>query len=391
MKLRTTTPASVSFLGKSLIVLTVVVMAFVAPLQLTQKVSADRYDDQINALKQDVIKYQNEANNLRSKADTLQNTLDQLAADKAAIQAQITANQLIYDQLIEDIAENEKKIEQNRDALGVTIADLYVDDKISPLEMLASSNNIGDYLDKQEYRLSIRDELSATINEIKELKAKLEAQKVDVKKVLDDQTFKRDELESKEAAQQKLLDQTKGSEQAYQSLIASNKDDIEQLQKEQQEAYARARAQWSGGYITTGGSGGYPWSGVPYPCWNASCVDPWQLYYRECTSYVAWKLSAEGYGVRSFSGQGNAYEWPTTTAGYTSQRWGDPREGDAVVIPAYVQNIPWTGHVMFVEQVYSDGTIKISEYNFAGPGQYSERIINQSQYSSYKFISFPLR
>lgn len=391
MKLRTTTPSSTSFLTKVLLVASVVVMAFAVPIHLAGNVSADKYDDQINALKQDVIKYQNEANSLRAKADTLQNTLDQLSADKGAIQAQIDANQLIYDQLVLSIAENEKKIAENKDALGSTIADLYVDDKITPLEMLASSKNIADYLDKQEYRLSARDQLTDIIAETKRLKAELEVQKTDIKKILDEQTLKRDELASKEAAQQKLLDQTQGSEQAYQQLIGANKANIEKLQQEQQEAYARARAQWSGGYITTGGSGGYPWAGVSYPCWNASCVDPWGLYYRECVSYVAWKLSAEGYGVRHFNGQGNAAEWPSTTSGYTSQTWGNPHRGDAAVIPSGVQGIGWTGHVMFVESVNSDGTITISEYNFAGPGRYSERVINQSAYSSYRFISFPRR
>jgi len=44
------------------------------------------------------------------------------------------------------IADTEKKIKDNQDALGETIANLYVDGKISPLEMIASSKNVSDYL-----------------------------------------------------------------------------------------------------------------------------------------------------------------------------------------------------------------------------------------------------
>lgn len=266
---------------------------------------------------------------------------------------------------------------------------MYVDDKITPLEMLASSKNIGDYLDKQEYRSSVRDELTKTIAEIKVLKKDLEVKKADVKKVLDDQNFKRDELASKEAAQQKILDETKGSEDNYKSMINSSNANIQKIQQEQQAAYEAARNQWSGGYISSGGSGGYPYASAPYPCWNASCVDPWGLYYRECVSYVAWKLNATGHGVKGFGGAGNAGDWPSTAAGYTSQTRGVPHVGDAAVIP-YGGNFPY-GHVMFVESINGDGSINISEYNFAGPGQYSERRIPASSYGGYIFMTFPKR
>lgn len=392
MKLQYIKSASKNIVSRSFLVLIVLTLAFVAPLQfLNKNVSADKYDDKINALRQDIAAYEAQVNALRAQADTLQNTVNQINLEKMAIQAQIDLNQQKYDQLVANIAETEKKIQDNRDALGETIANLYVDGQISPIEMLASSNNVSDYLDKQEYRNSVRDELLSTIGEIKELKAQLEAQKAEVGKVLDEQKFKRDELASKEAVQQKLLNDTKGDANAYTRMINSTQAQIKEQQAAQQAAYAEARRQWQGGYIVIGSTGGYPWAGAPYPCWNYSCIDPWQLYYRECVSYVAWKLNNEGYGVRGFGGAGNAYEWPNTTRSYTSQSTGVPHEGDAVVIRPGTQGIGWTGHVMFVENVNSDGSINISEYNFAGPGQYSQRRITQSSYANYVFISFPRR
>ena len=200
MKLRAThhirsrKAASISFLGKSLIVLAVITMAFIAPLQSVQKVFADQYDDKINALQQDINKYQAQAALLNSQAATLSSALAQLANEKATLQAQIDLNQTQYDQLVKQIAETEKTIKDNQDALGTTIANLYVDQKISPLEMLASSKNISDYLDKQEYRNSVRDELTSTIKDIKDLKSKLDKQKTDVEAVLNQQKNSRDAL-----------------------------------------------------------------------------------------------------------------------------------------------------------------------------------------------------
>lgn len=361
------------------------------PVQFFSVARADEYDDRINALRQQSASYQEEANRLRAEADSLQGVLAQLAADKASVQAEIDANQLRYDQLTANIAANEQKIVNNREALGRIIADLYVADDITPIEMLASSDNIGDFLDKQEFRASARDQLTVTIDQIKAIKKELETQQTEVQAVLNDQKIRRQELASKEATQAKLLADTQGNEATYRNMVLANSDKIKQLQDEQQEAYARARAAWNGGYITSGGTGGYPWAGVRYPCWNASCVDPWGLYYRECVSYVAWKLSSVGYGVRHFGGRGNATEWPSTTSGYTSQTKGIPHQGDAAVIPAYVQGVSRVGHVMYVESVNDDGTITISEYNFAGPGQYSERRISQTKYQAYTFISFPRR
>jgi surface antigen len=44
------------------------------------------------------------------------------------------------------------------------------------------------------------------------------------------------------------------------------------------------------------------------------------------------------------------------------------------------------GHVAYVEEVYSNGTIRISEYNFVRDGEYSERIISASSVTGYVYF-----
>lgn len=394
MKLRSTTPvSSLSFMGRALIVASVVIMAVAVPVQLftTRPVSADQYDDKIRALNESIGNYRNQANALREQANTLQNVVNQLSADKAAIQLEVNRSQLQHDQLVAEIAAMQQRIDENRRVSGDLIVKSSLGEDIPLIVRLAASENLADYIDGEASRISVRDTIVQKTEESNRLKKELEVKQLEVKQVLEDQKFKRDELASKEAQQANLLSQTRGDEAEYQKMIQDSQGEIAKL-REQQEALRRAAASWGGGFITVGGSGGYPWSGVGYPCWSAGCVDPWGLYYRECVSYVAWKLSSAGKGVQHFSGRGHAYQWPSTTSGYTSQSYGsNPKAGDAVVIPAGVQGIPWTGHIMYVESVNGDGSINISEYNFAGDGRYSERRISPGSYGSYVFITFPNR
>ncbi|MNY07985.1 N-acetylmuramoyl-L-alanine amidase [compost metagenome] len=322
---------------------------------------ADKYSDQIEAIEREVQGYDSEASKLAAQSDSLQKALGLLQNQASTIQAQIDLSQAKYDQLIVKIAETEQKIKDNQDGLGEVLANLYVDEDISPLEMLASSSNISEYLDKQEYRNSIRDSLTRKIGEIKQLKTDLDNQKVDVKRVLDDQQSQRAALVAKQREQQTLLNQTKNDENAYRSLSADKNSQIEKLREEQRRANAPA---FGGGGIPapSSGNGGYPavWANAA----QDSLVDNWGLYNRECVSYVAWKVASTGRYVPHFNGSGNANQWPSTLSGVIPQG-STPRQGSALITMAG----PY-GHVRYVESVNSDGSITVSDYNLGVDGLY---------------------
>lgn len=365
MKQRSTTPVSTSFTAKAVIVAAVILMAVAGPLQLAKPVKADRYDEQIAAIQHEVDQYQAAARDLAGKADTLQRELDRLTNEKAQLQAQIDLSQAKYDKLVSDIAATEAKIADNRKALGDTIADLYVDGKVSPLEMLASSKNIGDYVDKQSYREAISDKLTKTIAEIKTLKKKLESDKKDVERVLVDQKNQREALAAKESEQQKLVSETRGEEAAYQNLSSSKNQEISRLRAAQAEENRRAMQKIGFGSIPAGipGGGGYPgsWANAPLDAY----IDPWGLYTRECVSYAAWKVASTGRFVPNFGGRGNANQWPSTVSEYGIGSGSTPRAGSVAMWP-----IGYYGHVMYVEAVNGDGTIQVSDYNLNWDGNY---------------------
>lgn len=390
MKLKSTTSASTSSLRLVMIAVSVVVMAVVAPLQLATQVRADDYDGRIRALEQDEAKYRNEAVRLSNEADSLQREVARFNSEKAVIQTQVDISQAKADKLKAEIKANEEKIAKNKDALGNIIADLYVNDQVSPIEMLASSKGIGDYINKQEYRSITRDQLTTTISAIKKAKAQLEKQKLDVEKVLKDQESQRNLLATKEAEHQKMLDQTRGDESRYMALSADAKANKERLQREQQAAIARAlRASGSGGNAVAGdpSRGGYPTnlanSNYYYPI-----VDPWGMYARQCVSYTAWKVYQKNGYMPKWGGYGNANQWPGNARAAGIPTGGTPRAGSVGVIMSGQY-----GHVVWVESVNSDGTINISQYNYYDPprvpqwGMYSEMYnVSPAAYDVYIYF-----
>lgn len=397
MKQRSTTPVSKGLVTKSIIVATVVLMVAAAPFSMQPRVYADKYDDQIQALQQEIDAYQGEARKLKDQADSLQVQLNVLSNQKAQIQGQIDLSQAKFDKLKQQIVETEQQIKDNQTALGDTLADLYVDDKISPLEMLASSRNIGDYVDKQEYRSSIRDQLSKSIDKIKSLKASLEQQKVDVERVLGDQTNARNALGVKEAEQQQLVAATKGQEGAYQELSASSNAKKLEVQKQQQAAIEAAMRRASGGgsvNILPGdpNKGGYPWEEGCYVDGNAvshggvdgNGADALGYGCRQCVSYTAWKvLQKTGYAPKYW---GNANNWPGSARAAGFSTGSTPRVGSVGVISAGSY-----GHVVWIEAVNGDGTVDVSQYNYynaGGPGwgNYSKMRVSAATYDTYIYF-----
>lgn len=377
MKLRTTTPVSVHFFGRSLIVASIVLLALAVPIQLAGTASANNYEARIKALENDIARYDGEAAKLSEQADSLQREVSRLTTEKATIQAQVDLSQAKFDELTANIEANEAKIEKNKNALGTIIADLYVDDQVSTIEMLASSKGIGEFLNKQEYRSITRDQLNATITEIKELKEQLEKQKTEVQAVLADQEAQRNQLASKEAEQQKLLDETKGSEDAYRGLSASTNAQKDQLQREQQAAIEaamrRANAGGGGGSAVAGdpSKGGYP-ANLANSNYYSPVVDPWGMYSRQCVSYTAWKVFQKNGSMPYWGGVGNAKQWPGNARAAGIPVSSTPRAGSVGVIMAGQY-----GHTVWVESVNANGTINISQYNYfnaggSGWGHYSE-------------------
>ena len=385
MKLRSTTPSSKTLRTRIAIVGLALMLGIATPLAVMPKAKADKYSAQIEALQREIDQYQSQAKSLGKQADSLQRKLNGIKNEVAQIQAQIQLNEAKYNQLVVQIDQTEKEIVENRDALGNVIADLSIEGKISPLEMLASSKNISDYVDKQTFQSSIRDELNTTIKRINELKQQLEKQKSDVEEILANQKRTRDALASKQAEQQKLVNQTRGQESAYIKLRNRSASEQRKVMEAQQAAISAASARNGGVSFVGGGSGGYPWnSGNCYVDGNAMShggtgngEDGWGYGCRQCASYAAWKIGQRTGTIPTYVGDAKNF----TSLG-TNHRTAKKNSIGIMTAGQF-------GHVVWVESnPDSNGYITVSQYNAnygGGWGNFSRIRTHQSTYDTFVY------
>lgn len=372
------------------------VIAVTIVTQTPAPVKADKYDDQIRAIQSQIDQFKASSQQLKDQASSLEKELSQLALEKQTIQGQVNLSQAQYDKLQDEIATTKVKITDNKDALGSIIADMYVDEDISPLEMLASSNNIANYVDKSSYQSSISDELQSTISTINKLKQALETKQADVKRVLGEQQLAKQALVEKEAEQQLVLNETKGQEAAYNTLTADREQKKGELHRQQQAAIEAAMSRGGGGFsssvIGDPSKGGYPWESG---CWlnanawsfggaNGNGTDPLGYGCRQCVSYTAYKVGARTGNYPRF--WGNANMWPSSARSAGYQTGSTPRENSVGIIMDGQY-----GHSVWVESVNSDGSLIISQYNYynaGGPGwgNYSKMRVSAATYDTFIYF-----
>ncbi len=364
MKLRSTTTVSPFKLPLMVITATVFAVAGVlsysnynntnisaAPCATSAQCSA-----KIRAAQADKERFQKEAQNLRAEADSLGKELAVINLEKQAIQAQVNYNQAKHDDLVRELEQIEKKIEDNRQALGDVIADIQVDEQITPLEMMFGSKNISEYLDLQESRHVARESIATKISEIKELKAKAEKDKAAVSAILEDQKTQNALMASRQAEQNRLLAETEGSEAKYNDMVRNLDRAIAENQRQLDSL--RAMASSAGIAAGTSHTTAYPYKNET----NFYAADPWGYYKRQCVSYVAWHLAADnasrGAGNTGFAYLGHARNW--WNRGKTVAA-SDIRRGDVIVL---LGSSPY-GHVMYVEGV-NNGIVSFTDYNGYG-------------------------
>lgn len=395
MKRRSTTPVSIKRLAtKTVAVVASIAIVISMPFGVQQNAKADQYDDQIRALQQEIDQYQAQANSLGDQIRTLEGEKAALQAQIDTIKAQIEISKTRLAQLKEQIQQKQEEIDRNKDLLGDVLADMYESDTVTPLEMLASSDNIGEYLDQQEYRGALSDQLTETVAMINKAKVELEKQQAEAERVLVDQENSQKALAAKEAEKQDLINRTQNDQNAYNSLVSDRQArQLDVMQQQQAAIEAAMRAAGGSGIVSVGGSsGGYPWNDsncyVDANAWSYGGIgngsDGYGYACRQCTSYVAWRIGQErGFVPMNW---GNANDWVASgqRAGFTVSR--TPRAGSAGVIYSGQY-----GHVVWVESVNGDGTLTIAQYNYynaggSGWGHFSRMIVPSATYQWFIYF-----
>ena len=113
----------------------------------------------------------------------------------------------------------------------------------------------------------------------------------------------------------------------------------------------------------------YNWGYRQGPAFAGS--DPWGYEYRNCTSYVAWRLYHAGVRATLFSDLGNASQWLASVAGEPGVVVSRVPSPGAVAVWVVSSGV---GHVAWVDSVRS-AVVTVSDYNYAGTGAFDTHVV----------------
>jgi peptidoglycan hydrolase CwlO-like protein len=387
--------------SKTSIVTRALLLALVAGLVMGSAniVRADSYDVKINALEQKNEEHQAALEDLGAQAANYQDAIRRLQAQINSLQGSIATNEAKQADLEKQIAQKQQEINHQRAVLGDILRSMYVDGQMSTIEMLASSNDLSEYVDKEAYRNSVQNNIQDSLAQIAKLQQQLQSKKTQVERLLVGLKDQRNQLAASKQRQASLLAYNHQQQSSYNAKLKANQAQIRKLEAAQaaaQAAYARSHGV---NFYGTAGHGGYPnrWANAP----KDSLVDSWGMLNRECVSYVAWKIDSVGKYMPRWGGNyskyygGNAYRWTDNAdidhiphTGYPPSSW---RAGVAVVWDQY-DGVGSKGHVAYLEGVNSDGSIEVSQYNFfsasLGHGQFSRMHLSASDAQQLDYIYF---
>lgn len=345
----------------------------------TDAQSASELRARSNNLQQQINDNLAQADNLAVEVDSLENKIASLDREIAQAQTEITQTEQKIVELTQNIVETEAEIERQKELLKQNLIKMYKQSGSSSVELLFSSEDFSTYINNQEYLSTIKDGVKQSVDTITAKKVQLEADKQEQQQQKVSLEERKKNIEASRAERSTLLVQTQGQEAEYRKIV-------EDLQAQQKAINAQiARLSTS---ISYAGTGSYPWAYVADGYWSAwDCYgsDPWGMCYRQCVSYTAWKVASTGRYMPTHwvNGKGNAKNWVPSAQEDGIPVYRSPQAGDVAIYTS-----GYYGHAMYVEEVYGNGTMRVSQYNLNYDGRYSEMVIPSSRWDLY-FVRFP--
>jgi peptidoglycan DL-endopeptidase CwlO len=334
---------------------------------------------QSSSLQQQINDNLAQADNLAIEVDTLENRVAALDLEIQTAANEIAQTEQKINELTASITETEAEIERQKVILKTNLVEMYKQSGSSSVELLFSSEDFATYVNNQEYLSTIKDGVKTSVDTIIAKKKQLELDKAEQQKQKTSLEERKKNIEATRAERAILLEQTKGQESEYRRVVG----DLQEQQKAINAQIARMSTS-----ISYAGTGSYPWAGVAEGYWTAwDCYgsDPWGMCYRQCVSYTAWKVASTGRFMPTtwVNGKGNAKNWVPSAIEDGIPVFRVPQAGDVAITTS-----GFYGHAMYVEEVYGNGTMRVSQYNLNFDGRYSEMVMTTSRWDLY-FVRFP--
>ena len=256
MNIRSTTPVSAlsEFLQVATLALFLVVVIVAVVVQgsvKTEALSNGERQKRIDELTKEIDKSVVSKRKLNQQSGSLSSQLAATEREQTYIQEQLGSNEQQMTKVKADIRASEKKIQHYREALGSVIVSSYIDGSISPIEMLASSDSVATFVDKQAVQDGLRLELSKAVRALQTAKDKLAKEKTRLAGLLGEQKNAQLALAQRSSEQSALLAQTNGQVAEVGKVTAKMAAERKKLQTEQQSIVA---SRMGGAEMVTSGS-----------------------------------------------------------------------------------------------------------------------------------------
>lgn len=326
---------------------------------------AQSIQQQINQLQTENANLQTSILELEKQATSFQDAINILNAQITQLQGRIAASEAERARLLKEITAAEAELIRQKKILAADIRQSYFDGQISTFEILAASENLSEYIDKQQYLSTVQEKIKTTIDRVNQLKQQLKTQKEAVELLLKQQKEQETQLQASQAEQQQLLAYNQQQRADYSARTANNQARIDELIELQR----RSNFNPDGGYYFLRFPGGiqafnpnnYPYSNAgfgmsPGPgCVDGDGPDEWGYCTRQCVSYAAWAVQASGRTPPLY--YGNARDWVAAAYAHGIPVYRTPQVGDIAISTA-----GFWGHAMYVSGVNSN-SFTTSEYN----------------------------
>lgn len=175
---------------------------------------------------------QGQVASMDSQIQSIENQVYNTQAEINRLNAEITATN-------KRITEAEAELAQDRSRLSEVVRVMYEEGQVSNIELIAKSNNFSEFVNRSEYfeaiQLKIKetaDKVVALKNELASKKQKLEDDKKETETLKNQQLAQQQQAVTQRSAKDRLLQETKGDEAAYQALVKKIQADFNHLQTE---------------------------------------------------------------------------------------------------------------------------------------------------------------
>jgi len=199
----------------------------ISPVQVGAQTQQE-IDENLSRLEQEIADAQSELSGLNERKSTLEEELQSLQNRIANTENLIQRNQESLEQIAKDVTRTQSEIESVNDQIRLIIRDIQVQSRTSPLEIMVSSQNVGDalsnminYLNLQSQANDLRNNKIAFENQLRTR----QSQEEEVKESLIQLT----QILSASSDENKfLIAETAGSQAKYEEFIAAQQAEQEE-------------------------------------------------------------------------------------------------------------------------------------------------------------------